>query len=209
MNTSNYISIEGLEGAGKSTCLEVVKQFLIDSGKDVKNVWEPGGTPLAQTLRSIVKEFKTQEVVNEKTEAMLFYASRNQLLENVVKPALAEGKVVLSDRSFWSSMAYQGTTPEMLSLLKDLNNHICTVVPRVVIFLDVDPELGMKRARERGELDNIEKRNIQFFKDCQTRFRTFAKENPYTFLTINANQSVDKVKQDVIKALEFHRFTHG
>lgn len=209
MKPNSYIAIEGLEGAGKSSALKTVEKFYKNLGREIVNVREPGGTPLAETFRNIFKDANHDEIVDVKTETMLMYGSRNQLLVNRVIPALDEGKIVLSDRSFWSSMAYQGTSPEMLKMLEMFNNYVCTVKPDIVIFMDVDPAIGINRARERGELDNIEKRKLEFFVGCRERFVKFAKENKKIYLTINANQPIEKVQEDVIKALEFHRFTYG
>lgn len=200
----NYIAIEGLEGAGKTSAKNIVSKFLTeDLGLSVVEVREPGGTPLAEDLRDIFKNGNyVDEIIDKKTEAMLMYSSRNQLIKNVVSPALENGKTVLTDRSKWSSMAYQGGDIEISSFLKDLDKHICKIQPNLVIFMDVNPEVGLARACGRGELDNIEKRKIDFFIECRERFLTFAKENPNLFIVIDANQTIEKVQEDILFKLK-------
>jgi dTMP kinase len=200
----NYIAIEGLEGAGKTSAMDTVFKFLTEElGLRVKKVREPGGTPLAEDLRNIFKIGDYgNEIIDKKTEAMLMYSSRNQLLTNIVSPALKQDYTVLTDRSKWSSMAYQGGDLELFSFLQDLDKHICKKQPNLVIFMDVDPENGLARASVRGELDNIEKRKIDFFIECRERFLTFAKENPNLFIVIDANQTIEKVQEDILLKLK-------
>lgn len=202
MTKPNYIALEGLEGAGKTTALKTIIEFLNKKGLQSQNVREPGGTPMAESLRNLFKhgDFGS-ESIDVRTEALIMYAGRCQLITNVVKPLLDDGKVVLTDRSHWTTKAYQGENPKIMELINDLDKHICDVMPNLVIFMDVVPEVGLERARGREALDRIEQRNIQFFINARNRFLQFAKENNDMFIVIDANQDIDKVQKDIIDKL--------
>lgn len=117
MMKSNFIVIEGLEGAGKSTAIQTVLDTLNKSGiHDIVNTREPGGTPLAEKMRALVKEEQEGEELQDMTELLLLYAARVQLVENVIKPALANGQWVVGDRHDMSSQAYQGAVVRLMLL---------------------------------------------------------------------------------------------
>ena len=202
MKQPNYIALEGLEGAGKTTALKTITEFLNQKGFQSQNVREPGGTPMAEALRNLFKHGDFgNENVDVRTEALIMYASRCQLISNVVTPLLNDGKVVLTDRSHWTTKAYQGENKKVMELIADLDKHICDAMPNLVIFMDVDPELGLERARGRDALDRIEQRDIQFFINARKRFLQFAKENNDMFIVIDANQDIDKVQKEIIDKL--------
>ncbi len=202
--TANFIVIEGLEGAGKSSAIAHVNAFLKAQGKDVVNVREPGGTPLAEKLRTLVKDAH-EETVSEQTELLLMYAARSQLVTNVILPALAAGKTVLGDRHDLSSQAYQGggrgieqSTLAALKamVLKDLK-------PELTLYLDIAPSLGLARARGRGELDRIEQENIAFFERTRARYLELA-SNDDTIVTIDASRTLEEVQNQITDALTRH-----
>ena len=124
MKKANFIVVEGLEGAGKSTAIKTVLETLNAAGiHDVVNTREPGGTPLAEKMRQLVKEEHQGEELKDMTELLLLYAARVQLVENVIKPALANGQWVVGDRHDLSSQAYQGGGRQMdAALMKNLLN---------------------------------------------------------------------------------------
>lgn len=162
---SKYIVIEGLEGAGKTTARNVVVDTLTSLGvADMVFTREPGGTQLAEKLRSLVLDIKSvgDEVITDKAEVLMFYAARVQLVETVIKPALAEGKWVIGDRHDLSTQAYQGggrgIDQTMLATLRDAV--LGDFRPDLTLYLDVTPEVGLKRARARGELDRIEQESL-------------------------------------------------
>ena len=149
---SKYIVIEGLEGAGKTTARNVVVDTLKSLGvADMVFTREPGGTQLAEKLRSLVLDIKSvgDEVITDKAEVLMFYAARVQLVETVIKPALAEGKWVIGDRHDLSTQAYQGggrgIDQTMLATLRDAV--LGDFRPDLTLYLDVTPEVGLKRAR--------------------------------------------------------------
>ena len=157
---SKYIVIEGLEGAGKTTARNVVVETLEQLGiRDMVFTREPGGTQLAEKLRSLVLDIKSvgDEVITDKAEVLMFYAARVQLVETVIKPALANGTWVIGDRHDLSTQAYQGggrgIDQHMLATLRDAV--LGDFRPDLTLYLDVTPEVGLKRARARGELVQV------------------------------------------------------
>ena len=197
-----FIVIEGLEGAGKSTAHQCVVDALKELGiDDVVFTREPGGTPLAEKLRHLIKH-ETEEPVTDKAELLMLYAARIQLVENVIKPALAQGKWVVGDRHDMSSQAYQGGGRQLEQrLLQSLKENILgDFEPDLTLYLDIDPAVGLARARGRGELDRIEQQNLDFFHRTRARYLALVKDNPKAVI-INAEQSVEQVQQDIRQAL--------
>ena len=198
MEPGKFIVVEGLEGAGKSTVISAIKQTLEAAQIQSIQTREPGGTPLAESLRDAIKHH-WQETVTTETELMLMYAARSQLLENVIKPALQQGQWVIGDRHDLSSRAYQGGGRQVDS---ELINGIRNITlkgfkPDLTIYLDVEPSIGLTRARGRGELDRIEMSGIAFFERVRETYLAVANQDP-TIFTINAVQSVEQVRADVL-----------
>jgi dTMP kinase len=198
---SNYIVIEGLEGAGKTTARNVVVDTLKELGiEQMIFTREPGGTQLAEKLRSLVLDIKSvgDEVIDVKAEVLMFYAARVQLVETVIKPALAEGQWVIGDRHDLSTQAYQGggrgIDQQMLATLR--NAVLGDFRPNLTLYLDVTPEVGLKRARARGELDRIEQESLDFFNRTRARYLELAAQDD-SIRTIDATQSL----QDVTRAI--------
>ncbi len=200
---ANFIVIEGLEGAGKSTAIKTVLETLnkVDV-HDIVTTREPGGTPLAEKMRSLVKEEHEGEELQDMTELLLLYAARVQLVETVIKPALANGQWVVGDRHDMSSQAYQGGGRQIdASLMKNLRDTtLGDFKPALTLYMDIDPRIGLERARGRGELDRIEKMDISFFERTRERYLDIA-NNDSSVVVINAEQSIDKVSQDIQLAL--------
>ncbi|MBY7731000.1 MULTISPECIES: dTMP kinase [Vibrio] len=203
MNQSKFIVVEGLEGAGKSTAINAIVETLKAAGvADIVNTREPGGTVLAEKMRSLVKEEHEGEKLQDMTELLLMYAARVQLVENVIKPALDSGKWVLGDRHDMSSQAYQGggrqiarTTMESLK-----ETTLGGFKPDLTLYLDLDPRVGLERARGRGELDRIEKMDISFFDRTRERYLEIAEQDE-TVLVVNAQQEIEQVAADIKVAL--------
>ncbi|AOR58190.1 dTMP kinase [Pectobacterium parmentieri] len=201
---SKFIVIEGLEGAGKTTARNIVVETLRSHGvKEVMFTREPGGTPLAEKLRELIKQGMADEKVTDKAEVLMLYAARVQLVDNVIKPALADGKWVIGDRHDLSSQAYQGggrgIDQQLLRSLRD------TVLgdfrPDLTLYLDLPPAIGLQRARQRGELDRIEQESLAFFDRTRFRYQELAAEDD-SILTIDAAQSIDAVSADIQAALQ-------
>ncbi|EPA8367623.1 dTMP kinase [Vibrio fluvialis] len=201
---SKYIVVEGLEGAGKSTAIQAVVETLHDHGIDnITRTREPGGTVLAEKMRALVKEEHEGEVLQDMTELLLMYAARVQLVENVIKPALKQGQWVVGDRHDMSSQAYQGggrqIAREIMQSLKQTT--LGAFKPDFTLYLDIDPKVGLERARGRGELDRIEKMDISFFERTRERYLELAAADD-SVVTINADQTIEQVTHDIKQALE-------
>lgn len=202
---SNYIVIEGLEGAGKTTARDVVVETLRELGvNDLLFTREPGGTVLAEKLRSLVLDIKSvgDEVITDKAEVLMFYAARVQLVDTVIKPALAKGQWVIGDRHDLSTQAYQGggrgIDRQMLATLRDAV--LGDFRPNLTIYLDVTPEVGLKRARARGDLDRIEQESLNFFNRTRARYLELAAADD-SIITVDATQSLGNVMSDIRTAV--------
>lgn len=198
---SNYIVIEGLEGAGKTTARNVVVDTLKELGiGEMVFTREPGGTVLAEKLRSLVLDIKSvgDEVISDKAEVLMFYAARVQLVETVIKPALAEGRWVIGDRHDLSTQAYQGggrgIDQTMLATLRDAV--LGDFRPNLTLYLDVTPAVGLNRARARGELDRIEQESLDFFNRTRARYLELAAQDS-SIRTIDATQSLEDVTRSI------------
>lgn len=203
MKTGKFIVIEGLEGAGKSSAIQVVVDTLQQFGiKDVVFTREPGGTPLAEKLRHLIKH-EVEEPVTDKAELLMLYAARVQLVENVIKPALAQGKWVVGDRHDLSSQAYQGGGRGLdQNLMVTLKSAVLgEFKPDFTLYLDVDAEIGLARARGRGALDRIEQQNLDFFHRTRARYLQLVQQDPQAVL-INAEQSIELVSEDIRQAVQ-------
>ncbi|MDR5610722.1 MULTISPECIES: dTMP kinase [Arsenophonus] len=200
---SRYIVIEGLEGAGKTTAIKTVVETLAKVGiTEIDFTREPGGTPLAEKLRQLIKHGIAEEKVTDKAELLMLYAARIQLIENVIKPALAKGRWVIGDRHDLSSQAYQGggrgLSAELMQVLR--NTILDDFRPDLTLYLDIEPTLGLQRARDRGELDRIEKESLDFFERTRQRYLELAAEDD-TIITIDANKSLEEVQKTIRQTL--------
>ena len=195
---SSFISIEGGEGAGKSTSIEYIKQKLEACGIECLVTREPGGTPMAEDIRQLLLQHR-DEVVDPYTELLLMFASRRQHVQNVIRPALASGKWVICDRFTDASFAYQGfgrgLDKEFISSLKrwvhgDLN-------PNMTILFDLDIAVGMARAGKRSDFDRIETETMSFFERVRHGYLTQAEAEPQRYRIVDASQSITDVEQQL------------
>lgn len=197
-----FIVVEGLEGAGKSSAIATVKQYLQHAGHEVVCTREPGGTALAENLRTLVKQVQDNEVVAPQTELLLMYAARMQLLVNVIQPALSEGKWVLGDRHDMSSRAYQGGGRQLDEAFINQLRHavLGDLTPDLTLYLDIDPAIGLERARARGELDRIEQEQLTFFQRTRQKYLQIAASEP-NIEVIDASQPLEQVQDSILAAL--------
>jgi len=198
---SKFIVVEGLEGAGKTTALELIKKILTKQDIDFVTTREPGGTPLAERMREIVKS-ETDEILTPEAELLLMYASRIQLIENVIKPALNNGKWVLGDRHDMSSLAYQGGGRQLdQALIMSIRNAVLKgFEPDLTILMDLDPKIGLARAADRGALDRIEREQIEFFERTRAVYLSLAQENP-NVIVIDAAKDIENVQLQITTQL--------
>jgi dTMP kinase len=203
MTKPAFIVVEGLEGAGKSSVIQTIVEYLQSHGESVITSREPGGTPMAEAIRDCVKQQWDNEEVTEQTELLLMYAARSQLVHNVIKPALSKGQYVVGDRHDLSSVAYQGggrqVSLEKLTQLKQLT--LGDFAPDFTLYLDIEPSLGLQRARGRGELDRIELSGLAFFQRARAVY-----QHQIAFMdnaiSIDASQSMQEVATEVLAALD-------
>ena len=202
MLRGKFLTIEGSEGVGKSTNLAFVRDWLQAQGVDVVVTREPGGTPLAEEIRSLLLA-KRAEPVDETAELLLVFAARAQHIAQVIQPALARGAWVLSDRFTDATYAYQGggrglnsETIFQLELLVqgDLR-------PNLTLILDIDVELGLNRARQRGELDRFESETMAFFERVRRAYRARAEQTPSRYALVDAGQDLAAVQVDISSIL--------
>lgn len=200
--TGLFITLEGPEGAGKSTNREYLADRLREHGVDVLLTREPGGTPLAERIRELLLD-PSDEPMAADTELLLVFAARAQHLQQVIRPALARGCVVLCDRFTDATYAYQGggrgldvATIAQLELLVqgDLR-------PDLTLVLDIDVEQGLQRARERAELDRFESEEIAFFERVRQSYRSLAEAHPERYAVVDAGQPLAAVQRDIDQVL--------
>ena len=201
---SKFIVIEGLEGAGKTTARDTVVDELRQQGiEDIVFTREPGGTPLAEKLRDLVKQGVENEKLTDKAEVLMLYAARVQLVDNVIKPALARVAWVVGDRHDLSSQAYQGGGRGIDSrLMQSLRDTVLgDFKPDLTLYLDLPPAIGLERARSRGALDRIEQESLAFFERTRARYLTLAEQDD-SIITVDAAQTLPEVTASIRTALQ-------
>lgn len=201
---SKFLTIEGIEGVGKSTAVTFIQAYLTHLHKDFIITREPGGTPIAEEIRHLLLSVQSQDVMIPETELLLMFAARTQHIHHVIMPALTANKWVVSDRFVDASFAYQGggrgidtTYIELLSrwLIKDLQ-------PDRTILLDAPAHIGLMRAKNRGLQDRIEQEKIDFFERVRAGYLERAKRESNRFSIIDATQSLDAVQAHIKKVLD-------
>lgn len=205
-----FIVLEGIEGAGKSTAIRTVSDFLTESGRKVKLTREPGGTPLAEELRNAIKH-EWQEKVLPVTEIFVMYAARAQLVDNVIRPALAEGTFVVGDRHDLSTVAYQGGGRGVeLSVLRTARHMaIGDFRPDLTFLLDISPELGFERVRKRAEAsDRFENERLEFFRRVRQAYLDAAAEDS-SIEVVDASRTETEVCADIRQRLEVFLCSRG
>lgn len=197
-----FIVVEGLEGAGKSTAIHTIKQFLAAHVGDFITTREPGGTAVGEVIRTLIKHPPEHEHLDARAELLLLYTSRIQLVNQVIKPALQKGTWVLGDRFELSTFAYQGGGRGLdVALIEHLSSFCLEgFSPDLVIFLDVDPVTGLDRAKTRGYSDRIEQESEAFFNNVYDAYQSRIKKMKQV-VKIDANQSEADVQQAIERVL--------
>ena len=194
--------IEGLEGAGKSTAMNTVADLLYQFNLPIVTTREPGGTAIGEALRTIIKDPAYKNVMDNRSELLLLYSSRVQLLEEVIRPALKKGTWVLADRFELSTFAYQGGGRGIdAKLLQDLSQFcLGGFKPDLTLYLDISPELGMQRAKQRGQFDRIEQQSIDFFHKVHQGYMSRIKDEPHIEM-IDASRPLNEVQEAIKKTV--------
>lgn len=205
MSRGKFITIEGTEGAGKSTARLFILQYLEKLGLKVIVTREPGGTDIAEEIRNVLLHRVNNEVMLAETELLLMFASRAQHIFNRIQPALQSGKWVLSDRYVDASYAYQGGGRGLdHHFIAALDKHVVGgLYPDLTFLLDVPAELGMARAEQRGsQKDRIEQEKIDFFKRVREVYLARAKSDPKRIKIIDASGSLSEVQAQMQRVLD-------
>ncbi|MBS9783248.1 MAG: dTMP kinase [Pasteurella sp.] len=193
-----FIVIEGLEGAGKTNAQQIIMASLQAQNIEFITTREPGGTPIAEALRNLWKKGIGEEHTTDKAELLMLYAARTQLVETIIQPALEKGIWVIGDRHDMSTQAYQGGGRELSDeLLTSIKTAILgNFKPDLTLYLDLDPRIGLERAKGRGELDRIEQQHIDFFHRTRTRYLQLIENNPNAVI-IDAEQPLEEVSDEI------------
>ena len=197
-----FISLEGVEGVGKSTNLAFIASWFEAQKIDFILTREPGGTELAEQIRALLLTPRP-EIMAADTELLLIFAARAQHLAEKIRPALAAGHTVISDRFVDATYAYQGFGRGLpLETIRSLHQLVMqNCVPDLTIYLDLDVETGLARARKRGELDRFEQETGAFFERVRAGYLECIKQNPKRFAVIDASQSLEQVHTQIEKTL--------
>ncbi|PWY56012.1 dTMP kinase [Legionella qingyii] len=201
-STGKLIVIEGLEGAGKSTAINTVIDLLEKKHIKTLTTREPGGTVIGEILRDLIKNPEYRDTLDDRSELLLLYTARIQLLEEVIKPSLRQGIWVIADRFELSTMAYQGGGR---GLDQEVINQLSSFAlkgfkPDLTLYLDISPEEGMARVKSRGEVDRIEQQSIDFFHRVHKSYIQHVEMSTNT-VTIDARRSLHEVQQAIQNAM--------
>ena len=202
-NPGRFITLEGGEGAGKSTQIQVVKDYLLTRGNDVVVTREPGGTSEGQEIRNLLVS-GDKDKWSPLSETLLILADRAAHLERLIRPALADGKYVVCDRFFDSTRAYQGVAGGLgLDVIHNLQQPVLnTTLPDVTLLLDIDPEKGLRRAQERGGELRFESKTLACHRTLRNAFLDFAAQEPDRIFVIDADRDVEAVSADILAVLD-------
>lgn len=205
MNQSmgRFITLEGTEGVGKSTNLQFIQSVLEQHQIDYQLTREPGGTPLAEEVRELLLANRDETVADD-AELLLVFAARAQHLEQVIRPALNNGRWVLCDRFTDATFAYQGggrgLDTDFISRLESMVQR--GLQPDLTILLDLPVEVGLARASQRAELDRFENEKLAFFEQVRSAYLARAAAEPDRFAVIDASGTLDQVQEQIRVVLE-------
>jgi dTMP kinase len=202
MLLGTFITFEGCEGSGKTTQATMLRDYLIDRGKDVILVREPGGTPIGQRIRDILLDTEDVDIAPI-TEALMFAADRAQLVRDVVRPALQKGITVVSDRYVDSSLAYQGVGRGCgLEPVKNLNDWATGALePHLTVFLDMSVEDSLARVQPEG-FDRIEKEDLEFHENVRYAYSMLQRIFSYRYVIVDATGPPEAVHDRVVAEVE-------
>lgn len=203
MIPGKFISIEGTEGAGKTTVFEFIKKYFAQAKIDALWTREPGGTPASEAIRQILLA-NNEEDITPMAELLLMFAAREQHMQHVILPALHSGKWVVSDRFIDASYAYQGGGREIpMDEIKQLDKWIVgSTYPDLTLLLDIPPELGFERTKKRAQAkDRIEQEEISFFEKVRNVYLERSAQEPHRIKIIDASCDLPKVEKQIQQAL--------
>lgn len=197
-----FITMEGPDGSGKTTQINLLTPYLKGLGREVVVTREPGGTVISEKIREVILDVDNKNMANI-TETMLYAAARAQLVEEIIRPALEAGKVVICDRFVDSSLVYQGLARGIgLTKVLEINNHaISGLVPDLTFFMDIEPEQGLLRKEKQAKLDRIESEKLSFHKKVYEGYKMIADTYPGRIKVINAMDSQHNIHKRICDML--------
>jgi dTMP kinase len=203
MAKGKFITIEGGEGAGKSTNIPFIESYLTEKGVELVMTREPGGTPLSERIREILLD-KNETAMSDDTELLLMFAARAQHLDQLIRPALAQGKWVICDRFTDATYAYQGGGRAIeFERIAQLENWVQgSLRPDLTIIFDLPVEIGMERAGKRSDPDRFEQENLDFFKRVRQCYLDRAHATPARYAIIDAAPELSEVQASIIRVLD-------
>jgi len=194
-----FITLEGSEGSGKTSHIPHLAQFLREMGYAVFPTREPGGTSISEQIRDILHDLKNVEM-HPRTETLLYQAARAQIVEQVIKPRLAAGEIVISDRYYDSTIAYQGyghqqNLDQVRALVKYATDGL---TPDLTILLDLDVEVGLRRKKQnQSEWNRMDDQTIQFYERVRAGYLEMVKAEPWRWVVVNSEQKWDEVQAEL------------
>ena len=201
MKKGLFITMEGPDGAGKSTQLEFIKSFLEEKGEKAIFTREPGGTPISEKIRKIILDKNSSDMV-PMAEALLYAAARAQLVSQVIKPALERGKIVVCDRFVDSSIVYQGYGRGLGESVNVINDYaVAGCIPDITFLMKLAPNLGKNRIKTENK-DRIESENSDFHENVYRGYIELEKRYPDRIVTIDAKGSIEEVSREIGVKLE-------
>ena len=198
-----FISMEGPDGAGKSTQIELLKSYLADKGYKVVITREPGGTSISEAIREVILNKHYSEMCDN-TELLLYAAARAQLVHEVIRPALEEGNAVICDRFVESSVVYQGIGRGLgIDTVYAVNEYALQGLrPQLTILLDLDAEEGLRRKKNQAELDRMEAAGLEFHKRVAEGYRTLAERDQDRIMRISATLPKEEIHAKIVEEIE-------
>lgn len=198
-----FITMEGTDGAGKTTQIKLLEEYLTGKGFKVVCTREPGGTPISEKIREIIID-KNNIEMTDMTEALLYAAARAQHVNDVILPTLKEGGIVISDRFVDSSIVYQGFARSIGErLIKNINKYaVGDLEPDITFFLKLKPEDGLKRKREQAELDRLEAEKFSFHQRVYDGYVRLSKRCKNRIQVVDALKSVEEIHNEIVKGID-------
>ena len=198
-----FITLEGPEGSGKTSHIPYLVEYLREKGHVVFPTREPGGTSISEQIRDVLHDLKNAEM-HPRTETLLYQAARAQIVEQVIKPRLADGEIVISDRYYDSTIAYQGyghqqDLEQVRALVKYATGGL---VPDLTVLLDLDVEVGLQRKKQNNaEWNRMDDYDVEFYQRVRAGYLEMVKQEPDRWVVVNAEQKWDDVRAELRKVI--------